>query len=77
VQQEQTNWKQQLIQRLLEEGRERNTQSQSLGQELLKTQANMDEYIMNCLASLIDERVLQTLKVCKTNNPTYKQGEVD
>jgi hypothetical protein len=57
VQQEQTNREQQLIQRLTEEGRERNSQSQTLAQELLKMRADMDEYIMNRLPSLIDERV--------------------
>jgi hypothetical protein len=77
VQQEQTNREQQLIQRLTEEGRERNSQSQTLAQELLKMRADIDEYILNRLPSLIDERVQQTLRTRETNNPTYTQTEVD
>jgi hypothetical protein len=37
----------------------------------------MDEYIMNRLPSLIDERVQKSVRVRKTNNPTYIQAEVD
>jgi hypothetical protein len=48
VRQGQSNWEP-------EEGRERNTQSQTLAQDQLETWADMDEYIMNQLPSLIDE----------------------
>jgi hypothetical protein len=37
----------------------------------------MDEYFLNCLPFLIDKGIQQTLRTCKSNNPTYIQAQVD